>query len=437
MKVKVLKRNAQDFVRETKHDIHKVHRNYSQVEHPFEAEREYQRAMNSVKLEKVFAKPFIGSLDGHRDGITCVAKHPGALSKMASAASDGEVRLWQLADRKCTDTWQAHDGVIRGLTYTPSGDQLLTCADDKTIKTWDAEKASNMPLDTVLCKHMVTGISHAREGDKFATCGENTQLWASGRSVPLRTFQWGVDSVHLVKFNQVESNLLAAAASDNSIMIYDTRDVGPVRKVIMTLRSNALAWNPMEAMVFTTASEDYNLYSFDVRKLDRPCNVYMDHVGAVVDVDYSPTGREIVSGSYDKTIRIFRCSAGRSREVYHTKRMQRLSNVLWSNDDRYIVSGSDEMNLRLWKARASEKLGIMKDRERVAIQYAEKLKEKYGQHPQIARISRHRQVPKHIKNAQNELRTIRESKNKKEANRRKHSKPGSVPYVPERETNIA
>ena len=106
-----------------------------------------------------------------------------------------------------------------------------------------------------------------------------------------RTFQWGVDSVHLVKFNQVETNLLAAAASDNSIMLYDTRDVGPVRKVIMTLRSNALAWNPMEAMVFTTASEDYNLYSFDVRKLDRPVNVYMDHVGAVVDVDYSPTGR--------------------------------------------------------------------------------------------------------------------------------------------------
>lgn len=34
-------------------------------------------------------------------------------------------------------------------------------------------------------------------------------------------------------------------------------------------------------------------------------NVHMDHVGAVVHVDYSPTGREFVSGSYDKTIRIY------------------------------------------------------------------------------------------------------------------------------------
>ena len=38
----------------------------SQTEHPFEAEREYTRALNSVKLEKVFAKPFLGALDGHR-----------------------------------------------------------------------------------------------------------------------------------------------------------------------------------------------------------------------------------------------------------------------------------------------------------------------------------------------------------------------------------
>eukprot|EP00088_Acartia_fossae_P007362 TRINITY_DN13462_c0_g1_i1.p1 TRINITY_DN13462_c0_g1~~TRINITY_DN13462_c0_g1_i1.p1 ORF type:complete len:439 (-),score=75.40 TRINITY_DN13462_c0_g1_i1:547-1863(-) len=422
MKVKVLKRNVEDFVRETKHDIHKIHRNYNQSEHPFEAEREYQRALNSVKLDKIFAKPFIGSLDGHRDSISCVAKHPDAVSSIVSASADGEVRLWCLSERKCTSTWPAHSGFIRGLTYTPAGAQVLSCGDDKTIKTWNVESPSDTPVDTIVCKNMVTGISHERKGDRFATCGEATQLWATGRSVPIRTFQWGVDTVHCLKFNQVETNVLAAAADDNSIIIYDTREVGAVRKVVMTLRSNALAWNPMEAFVFTTASEDYNLYSYDMRKLGRPINVHMDHVSAVVDIDYSPTGKEFVSGSYDKTIRLFRAMEGRSREIYHTKRMQRLTNVLWSNDDRYIVSGSDEMCLRLWKARASEKLGVIKDRERVSLQYKEKLKEKYAHHPQISRISRHKQVPKHVKNAAKEHATIRQKKKRKEANVNKFSK---------------
>lgn len=39
--------------------------------------------------------------------------------------------------------------------------------------------------------------------------------------------------------------------------------------------------------------------------------------------------------------------------------MQRLTCVLWSLDDKYILSGSDEMNIRMWKARASEKLGVV------------------------------------------------------------------------------
>lgn len=42
-----------------------------------------------------------------------------------------------------------------------------------------------------------------------------------------------------------------------------------------------------------------------------------------MDVAYSPTGKEFVSGSYDRTIRIFNIQSAKSREVYHTKRMQR------------------------------------------------------------------------------------------------------------------
>ena len=39
--------------------------------------------------------------------------------------------------------------------------------------------------------------------------------------------------------------------------------------------------------------------------------------------------------------------------------MQRLTCAAWSLDDRFIYSGSDEMNIRIWKARAAEKLGVV------------------------------------------------------------------------------
>ncbi|KAK9882994.1 hypothetical protein WA026_001209 [Henosepilachna vigintioctopunctata] len=438
MKVKVLSRNPEHYLRETKFDIHKVPRNYDPDLHPFAAAREYIRALNAVKLERVFAKPFVCNLDGHTDSISCISKHPKGLSSLVSGAFDGEIRVWDIPQQVCVRNFTAHDGIVRGISYIPNGNSFTSIGDDKIIKTWNSLRPQfgeeEKPLNSILSKTILYGISHHRRDPIFATCGEVCQIWNESRSEPIKTFQWGVDSLHDITFNPVETTLLASCASDRSVILYDMRDKAPLRKIIMKLRINKLCWNPMEAYIFTCASEE-NLYSFDTRNLKHPVNIHHDHVDAVTYIDYSPTGREFVSGSYDKTIRIYETDKGHSRDVYHTKRMQRLTCVQWTLDNKYILSGSDEMNIRIWKARASEKLGPLKPRERASLNYSESLKEKYASHPQIRRIKRHRQIPKHIFNAQNVLKAMRQKNKRKEANRRAHSKPGSVPFVPERKNH--
>ena len=84
--------------------------------------------------------------------------------------------------------------------------------------------------------------------------------------------------------------------------------------------------------------------------------------------------------------------------------MQRLTCAAWSLDDRYIFTGSDEMNIRIWKARSAEKLGVVKPRERTALEVNAKLVEKFVHHPEVRRIHHHRQVPKHVYNARHEMR---------------------------------
>ena len=59
--------------------------------HPFQGAREYQRAVNAAKLEKMFAKPFIASLDTHSDGVTVMAKSRANLTDMVTGAADGEL----------------------------------------------------------------------------------------------------------------------------------------------------------------------------------------------------------------------------------------------------------------------------------------------------------------------------------------------------------
>ena len=48
-----------------------------------------------------------------------------------------------------------------------------------------------------------------------------------------------------------------------------------------------------------------------------------------------------MTGSFDKTIRIFGYEEGRSRDVYHSKRMQIVNAVTYTMDGHYILSGSE------------------------------------------------------------------------------------------------
>jgi WD repeat and SOF domain-containing protein 1 len=430
-KIKVLCRNPKDYIKECRSDIHKMPRNFDPAMHPLESSREYVRALNATKLDRVFAKPFIGALSGHTDAVSCMCKHPQKLSVIMSGSCDGEIKVWNLQRKECMATITAHSGFIRGISMDKDGDRFVSVGDDSVIKIWGYPQGglfNNIePKSSILGKTIYVGVDCHRHDQMFATCGDQLDIWNMSRSEPVSTFTWGPDNISHVKFNPIQTNILATCGSDRSIALYDIRQSSPLQKVILSLRSNAVAWNPMEAFHLTAASEDSNLYTFDMRLLSRPKCVHMDHVSAVLDVDYSPTGTEFVSGGFDKTVRIFNEGSRRSREVYHTKRMQRIFSVKWTNDATYVLSGSDDMNVRIWKAQASQKLGHLSKREQRSLDYAEKIKSKYEHHPQIKRIAKHRHVPKYIHNAAREKRIMLEAKRRKRQNLIEHSKPGSIP----------
>jgi len=437
MKVKVICRNPEDYVRGSTKEINRVPRNLDPDLHPFEAAREYTQALNAAKLERVFAKPFIGSLDGHTDGINVLRRHPNKVSLIASGACDGQIKLWNLLSRTCTKTLNAHSGFVKGISFNPSGKKLFSVGDDKVVKIWDVDDADAVePITRYVHKNMLVGIDHHGSEDSFATCGDTVEIWNASRSTPIRTFDWSVDTIHSVKYNPIETHLLGACASDRSIILYDQRGSNPLRKVMLKMKTNTIAWNPMEAYIFSAANEDSNCYTFDMRNLESPVNVHIDHVAAVLDINYSPTGQEFVSGGFDKTIRIFPRNRGKSREVYHTSRMQRIFAVSFSGDSTYVLSGSDETNIRLWKSHAAQKLGPTTPRQRRHLKYSDKLRQQYQHHPEVKRILKHRHVPKLVYKEAKLKRVQLDSAKRKEENRRLHSKPGSVPKVAERKKHV-
>ncbi|TVY90263.1 Protein sof1 [Lachnellula willkommii] len=408
-------------------DVARMPRNLDPALHPFAKAREYTRALNAAKMERMFAAPFVGQMGkGHVDGVYSMAKDPNSLQRFASGSGDGVVKVWDLTSREETWTTSAHENIVKSMAWTLDK-KLLTCASDRTVKLFDPYNtpAGAAPSATWLGANAFTGISHHRSKNVFATSGSSVSIYDLERTTaPPEVLKWPTnhDTISCVAFNQVEDSILASAGTDRSIVLYDLRTSMPLAKTILNFASNKIAWNPMEAMNFAVANEDHNIYIFDMRKMNRALNILKDHVAAVMDVEFSPTGEEIVSGSYDKTIRLWSRTKGHSRDIYHTKRMQRVFSCQWSPDSKYVLSGSDDGNIRLWRANASAREGIKSTKQRQALEYNEALSERYAHMPEIKRIKRHRHIPKVVKKAGEikgeELKAIK----RKQENERKHTK---------------
>ncbi|KAF9648307.1 WD40 repeat-like protein [Thelephora ganbajun] len=421
-------------------------RNLDPLAHPFARARERTRALNAAKIERMFAKPFVASLEGHSDAVEVLVRKPKSLTTIASTSWNGDIVIHDLQQRTEILTLRgAHKGKASGLCFGgQNGDRFLSCGVDKTVKLWNTptgleqDTGEGIPSNVFPSKNAFNSIDHHRTDPVFATASNIVQIWDESKTAPVSnlTFPTSTETITSVRFNLSEPSVLASVGSDRTFTLYDIRTGKAERRVIMQMRSNSLAWSPTFPTTILLASEDHNLYTFDVRNLASPTQIYKAHVAAVMSCDWSPTGTEFVSGGWDRTIRIWKEGIGKQPEVYHTKRMQRVFSTAFTADARFVLSGSDDGNVRIWKAKASDKLGVIDARERAAMEYRDSLKERWKVDAEVGKVTRGRHLPKPIYKANQLKRTMLEAKRVKEERRRKHTRAGDTKPKPEKKTVV-
>jgi WD repeat and SOF domain-containing protein 1 len=303
VKFKAICRDENDYKRRTNTEIEKVYRNTNSNLHPFQKAKEYMRALNAVKLEKVFAKPFLFSLNDHTDGVKCMAKNYKNLTEFVSGSFDGQVILWSGINKKPIFNISTSHNFVKGVCFSNTGEEFLTCGDDNTINLWNKTNLyiqkeemlysnSNIQIETngalsykpssvYQIDSSIENIDHSFNDKLFATSGGVVAVWNYERNTPIQQFKNSTDGFIKVKFNQVENHILLATGYDRSINIYDLRTNNPLKNVSLNNKSSAACWNPQEPFNFTVGNEDSNCYTFDMRKLDTIKMIHKDHILAV------------------------------------------------------------------------------------------------------------------------------------------------------------
>ena len=77
---------------------------------------------------------------------------------------------------------------------------------------------------------------------------------------------------------------------------------------------------------------------------------FQGHTEMVTSVAYSPDGSHIVSGSLDKTIRVWNATTGQCVANLFQGHTENVTSIAYSPSGNHIVSGSDDKTIRVWNA---------------------------------------------------------------------------------------
>ena len=85
--------------------------------------------------------------------------------------------------------------------------------------------------------------------------------------------------------------------------------------------------------------------------------MWTGHTGSIVSVSYSPNAARVVTGSRDKTIRIWDVESGNTVGEPLTGHTDCVNSVAYSPDGCHIISGSSDRTIRIWDAETGAAVG--------------------------------------------------------------------------------
>lgn len=240
------------------------------------------------------------------------------------ASKLGQLLVWEWQSESYILKQQGHFDAMNSLVYTPDGQRIITTADDGKIKVWDATS-----------------------GFCIVTFTEHTA---------------GVTACEFAK----RGNVLFTASLDGSVRAWDLIRYRNFRTFTAPsrLQFSSLAVDPSGEVVCAGSLDSFDIHLWSVQT-GQLIEQLSGHEGPVSSLSFAPNGGNLVSGSWDRTVRIWSIFT----RTQTSEPLQQQADVLcvsFRPDAQQIAVSTIDGQLTFWDVENAEQVGHVDGRKDVS-----------------------------------------------------------------------
>jgi WD40 repeat protein len=253
------------------------------------------------------------------------------------------------------------------VTFSPDGELLAAAGSDGVIRIWDLQSGSARRLEDP--GHQIQGLAFSPDSKKIAASisfggRAAIHLWDARSGAQLRN--WDAFAPYALAFDPDGKNVVSDGmsgvtvwdtASDSSMKIGSDRvhesgfvALNPTGKILASVSPVLKSGYPNYGV--QTASRSIVLFD---RVTGKPLRVLPGHIQKIGAGVFSPDGQKLVSGSEDRTLKIWNVNNGLLVHTL-TGHSGAVRSVAYASSGAMIASGGEDRTVRLWDAKTGRLL---------------------------------------------------------------------------------
>lgn len=272
-------------------------------------------------------------------------------TKIASASEDHFARIWDVKTGAMLHRFAGHTDVVWSVAFSPDDTQLVSGSADAKCIIWDiatgleSSRLGGHDGEVFLCDWQPSGALIAT-----ATANGSVKVWDAVTHELLNTFDRLPAGPLELKFTRDNKYLIVA--SGDATFIYNTNDYALHHKLG---GRDGMVWGlgiDHEIIRIATCCENQVARVWSIETGEELVTL-QDHSGPIWHAAFSPDGKRIVTGSFDKTMVHHDSYLGEASKVFN-ERGSGINTLVYSPDGELVAGACAEGGVKIWNVKTDQ-----------------------------------------------------------------------------------